>query len=236
MYNHITEGGRTDRRTYLKVLGAGALATGMAGVAGCLGAEADSPSGSNEEGSTNGPPTTSGGTATETATADRSEAGDGTESGEMNANTSGFATYTNSEDGYSIEHPTDWKIIEGGPESTTSVSLESSTGLELVKVFVGGTGGMTADELVEKVIAGLGEDSEVLSRKEMTLSGGQTGQFFEYKVVSDEAGIVNQEKILYVVTGDTAYRVDATSILGITDPETDQRLNAIIESFAIEED
>lgn len=210
MKTNTTAGRWIGRRTYLKALGAGGLATS---VAGCLGAEADTRSGSNEKDSTNGSPTTSGGAATETATADRSEAGDRTESGETNAKPE-FATYTNSEDGYSIEHPTDWKVIEGSPESTTSVSLESSTGLELVKVFVGGTGGMTADELVEEVIAGLGEDSEVLSRKEMPLSGGQTGRFFEYKVVSDEAGIVNQEKILFVVTDDTADRVDGTSIGG----------------------
>lgn len=47
-----TLNGRTDRRTYLKVLGAGALTTGMVGVAGCLGAEADTRRGSNDNGGT----------------------------------------------------------------------------------------------------------------------------------------------------------------------------------------
>ena len=37
---------RTNRRTYLKAIGAGALATGIASVAGCLGAEAEKRNGS----------------------------------------------------------------------------------------------------------------------------------------------------------------------------------------------
>ena len=231
--------GSTDRRTYLKAVGAGTLATGMVGIAGCLGRDASAANNSEAEGGSDGGG--EGGTSNtaiqdsgprESRTDTGANAGNNPDAEATNNEPSGYKRYTNTEYGYSLEYPANWEVFEGASGDSESVHLEGSNSMDHVRVYVGETGGQTAKALSDAVIDQLGEDSEIVSREERTLPSGQQGQFFEYKIVSDEAGVVDHAKVLYVVADETAYMIEAKSIAGI-DQETGQRLNRVLDSFTL---
>ena len=233
------KGGPRDRRAYLKAIGAGTLATGMVGLTGCLGREANAANNSEVEGGSDGG---SEGGASNTTTQDSrpkesrtdtgADAGNNSDAEATNNEISGYKRYTNTEYGYSLEYPADWEVFEGASGDSESVHLEGSDSMDHVRVYVGETGGQTAKALSDAVIDQLGEDSEVVHREKRILSSGQQGQLFEYKIVSDEAGVVDHAKVLYVVADETAYMIEAKSIAGI-DQETGQRLNRILDSFTL---
>ena len=110
-----TINGRTDRRTYLKAIGAGALATGMAGLAGCLGAEAET------RGNSDSRETTDSSDNETTTNADEAQASGSntTESESINCNDlkSEFAAYDAAGTPlvYTFDYPENWNIAMENP-------------------------------------------------------------------------------------------------------------------------
>ena len=256
---HDTTNGRTDRRTYLKALGAGTLATGMAGVAGCLGAEAETRNGSggDSESPVDANEAQGGGAKTDTptdvaqsTTADESSAGSSTEGGQSAngcpdasaVDTSGFETYTNSEDGYAIKYPADWEIndeSDGGRLSATisgTISdIVSDTSTATLLVTIEPAGGKTTGEVMAAYLETLPYDEaetvKVLCRTEITLSSGQTGEFVKFEI-DDGTPFLYNGVVFVVVANETIYRIDSEQTIGGND-ETDQLYRAIIETFAL---
>ena len=199
------QNGRTDRRTYLKALGAGALSTGMAGVAGCLGAEAE----------------TRGDGCIDTSSVDTSQ----------------FETYTNTKDGdgYSINYPVGWRISDDYAQQAYFEPKEPEnaeiSGTLLVTVEK--AAGKTADGLVEAELEKAEErgfdDFEILCRKEVTLSSGQTGPFASFDGYGG-----GRLMFLVVIENGTSYTVEADLVMTETSvSETTRRLTAAVESFAL---
>jgi hypothetical protein len=251
---HDTRQGRTDRRTYLKTLGAGALTTGMVGVAGCLGAEAENRNGSND-GDDNGSATdaneTQGSGAKTDAPADAAQSTTADESGveasadEVQgskacfddiymADTSGFETYS-SEDGYTIKHPAAWEVDENH-SSGRSVVISEQYGAA-IGVSVEPAGGKTVDEFASMYLDSVRNDPnngetetlKQLCRSEITLSSGQTGEFIQFEMDDDQPGAMKRDgEVLLVVTDETLYRVDSgVSYSGSLETE------AVMTSFAL---
>ena len=263
--HNTTNKQQTDRRTYLKALGAGALAAGMAGIAGCLGAEAEGNNGSNSDGgsTTAGTGAQGGGTKTNastdaegdegsgelvsTSSADGDTTTNGTGAAQSNGgestnecvdsgavDTSGFETYTNTEDGYSIAHPIDLEIKdEFAFETTESVEI---TGEQFgsVVVEIEEASGKTPEALGEAYVQNLkqaGEDVELLCQRDVGLSSGQTGKFVEVK------DRLSTHMALFVLSEKRTYTIEAGWTPGaLVADDTPQISAAIIESFAIEED
>lgn len=200
-----TTNGRTDRRTYLKAIGAGALATGMAGIAGCLGAEAEGTGG-----------------CIDASSVDASQ----------------FGTYRSKDgDGYSINYPADWRVSDDydqqayfEPRDPANAEI-SGTLLATVEKAAG----KTADRLVEAELEKAEEhgfdDFEILCRKEVTLSSGQTGPFASFDGYGGARYL-----LLVVIESGTSYTVEADLVMTKTSvSETTRHLTAAVESFALRE-
>lgn len=113
-----TTNGRTDRRTYLKAIGAGTLITGIAGLAGCLGAEAETRDNSDGNGSAadaNGAQEGKAETDTPTDTSSDSDSGEAeSDSGNCEALKSALTSYdaANTPLVYTFDYPSDLELEE----------------------------------------------------------------------------------------------------------------------------
>lgn len=247
-----TTNGRTDRRTYLKAIGAGALATGMAGVAGCLGAEAEKRNGTGGDSGSTAVASESqgGGTKTDALTNRESSATANENSADSSANevtgakacfddiyladTSEYETYR-SEDGYTIKYPAESSVDEND-SSERSVVISTQYG-NVVSISVEPTGGKALGDFASMYLDSIrndpskdeGEELHVLCRSEIALSSGQTGEFIQLEMEDDQPGALKRNgEVLLVIANGTLYRIDS----GVTYSGGSES-GAIVTSFAL---
>jgi hypothetical protein len=195
---------KSSRRTYLKALGAGALATGIAGVAGCLGAEAEGTGG-----------------CIDASSVDTSQFDTYTNTKDGGGYSINYPAGWRISDDYAQQAYFEPKEPE----------KDEITGTLLVTVEK--AAGKTADGLVEAELEKTKENSfddvEIHCQKEVTLSSGQTGSFASYDAFGGARYI-----LLVVIENGTSYTIEADLVMTETSvPKTTRHLTAAVESFAL---